>query len=511
MKRKFFKSIIIAAGGLLVFAACSKSFLETDPTGTPVENNYYRNETEAFKGLVAVYDVLGWQGNAYITKTGMADAASDDHYAGGGSSTDVSGLQVMSNYTVDAATGPSAELWQKGYAGVFRANLLMEKLPNVPMDENKKKRFVAECKVLRAYFYFDLVRLFKNIPLITKTLATSEFNTVEQADPAQVWALIEKDLTEAIAETQLPDKLAGSETGRMNKGIAHALLGKVYLWEKKYAEAAAQFELVNGIPGASNAYGYSLLPNYADLWKFTNKFNSESIFEISFSSLSGGTWDCTSCTEGNVLNVMVGPRGYSPTPGAPDYYSGWSFLPVTQSLFDALHFDPRFNATIINLDSLEKNGIAKYEKGYMNTGYFLAKFAAKNSDRTTGGGNVELNFGQNLYEIRLADSYLMEAEALVRAGGGTEAGSRAYTLLNAVRARVGLNPVSATIDNIMKERRLELAGEGHRWFDLVRTGDAATVLASKGFKAGRNEILPIPLQELENTKIQQNKEYGGTK
>jgi hypothetical protein len=113
-----------------------------------------------------------------------------------------------------------------------------------------------------------------------------------------------------------------------------------------------------------------------------------------------------------------------------------------------------------------------------------------------------------MYEIRLADTYLMEAEALVMAGTDL---TRAADLLNAVRARIGLSAVAATMDNIKLERRLELAGEGHRWFDLVRWGDAATVLAGRGFVAGKHEILPIPLNELNNTKLEQSKEYGGTR
>jgi hypothetical protein len=116
-----------------------------------------------------------------------------------------------------------------------------------------------------------------------------------------------------------------------------------------------------------------------------------------------------------------------------------------------------------------------------------------------------------MYEIRLADTYLMEAEARVRNGESGLAGTRSYALLNAVRARVGLPAIQATFDNIFNERHLELAGEGKRWFDLVRTGRAATVLASRGFVAGKNEILPIPLLELDNTKIEQSKEWGGTK
>src|SRR5690606_34404331 len=171
---------------------------------------------------------------------------------------------------------------------------------------------------------------------------------------------------------------------------------------------------------------------------------------------------------------------------------------------DAIHYDPRYPYTVANIDSLEKAGVAEYEKGYMNTGYFIEKFAPRAADRSTGGGNVELNFPNNMYEIRLADTYLMEAEALVRDGGDAV---RAAALLNAVRARVGLNAIAATMDNIMQERRLELATEGHRWFDLVRTGKAAEVLGPMGFEAGKHEVLPIPLEELTNTKLVQNPNY----
>jgi hypothetical protein len=148
----------------------------------------------------------------------------------------------------------------------------------------------------------------------------------------------------------------------------------------------------------------------------------------------------------------------------------------------------------------------------MNTGFFLGKFAGRLSDKTTGGGAQELNYPQNMYEFRLADTYLMEAEALVMGGGDV---GRATQLLTAVHSRAyndgRQHPLAATMDNIKKERRLELAGEGHRWFDLVRWGDAGRVLQSRGFIAGKHEILPIPLNDLNNTKIEQSKEWGGTK
>lgn len=506
MKKHLLYTIItlIVAG---LFNACSRDFLELQPRGLDLEANYYRNRTEAYRGLVAVYDVVGRQGAGYVTKINATNVASDDHYAGGGGANDITDLQVWSNYTLNPAQGPQGELWAKGYAGIFRANILLEKLPDVPMDEAEKARFTAECLFLRAYFYFDLIRLFKNIPLITEPIAADNMFDVEQASAEEVYALIEQDLLQAIPN--LPARLnIATEGGRASAGAARALLGKVYLQLEQFTPAAAQFAEVNGTPGGTNQYGYNLLPNFNDLWQVPNKFNNESIFEISFTNTSAGDWDCIPCTEGNVMNIMIGPRGYNRTGNAPDYVSGWSFLVVTPDLFNTIHYDPRNAASVANLDSLEQNGLATYEKGYMNTGYFLEKFIARETDRPTGPGSPELNYPQNLYEIRLADTYLLEAEALIRGGG--DAG-RAAQLLNAVRARVGLGPIAASLDNIKLERRLELVGEGHRWFDLVRWGDAPAVLGSRGFVAGQHEILPIPLLELENTRIEQSVEWGGTK
>ena len=201
---------------------------------------------------------------------------------------------------------------------------------------------------------------------------------------------------------------------------------------------------------------------------------------------------------------MVGPRSYSKTAGssAPDIPSGWSFNVFTQEFYDAIKNDPRFSATVLDVKALAAAGQAIYIEGYMNTGYFLNKFIPRKSDVRTGGGALELNFQQDDYIIRLADTYLMEAEAL----GST--GPRAQALLDAVRARVGLPSVPVSLAAIKAERRLELAGEGHRFFDLVRWGDAPAKLGSRGFVAGKNEVLPIPARELTGTKLVQNPNYN---
>lgn len=491
---------------LLSVASCSEETLNVDPPkGTPLEKNYYLNEAEAYTGLIAVYDILNKQSGGFDNYITMLNAGSDDHYAGGGSATDGAGMQSFSNYTISSSTIPTS-FWRHYFQGIFRANTLLQKLPNIPMDAAKKARFTAECIALRAYFHFELVRCFKNVPLIISLIPASEIYNIKQATPEAVYVQIEKDLSEAMAGLPLKINNTTEESGRWSKGIVQALLGKVYLYDpaNKKALAATELASVNGTPGGTSQYGYKLLTNFSDLWVIANKYNSESILEISHTDQGNtgwGNWGSGS-DEGNSINQMVGIRNYNRSSfSAPDFAAGWSFNPFTDAFYNIIKTDPRFTATVADLKTLEAQGKITYEHGYQDTGYYLKKFMPMKSDFSTGGGNGELNYKQNVYAIRLADTYLMEAEALGASG------ARAQALLNAVRARAGLTPVPVSMDAIMAERRIELAGEGHRWMDLVRTGKAATVLASRGFIAGKNEIWPIPLKELENTKIVQNPNY----
>jgi len=484
--------------------SCSKDYLEIKPQGTFLEENYYGNADQAYSGLVSVYDILGKQSKTFENMITMMNAGSDDFNAGGGSSSDGAGIQSFNNFTIDASTVPPS-FWNDYFQGVFRANVLLQKLPAVEMDENLKARYIAEAKTLRAYYNFQLLLLFKNIPLFTEPVSTSEIYNVEQASPEAVYAQIEQDLIEAKPDLPLMIDDLEIDGGRLTRGAAQAILGKVYLFEGKKDLAAQELADVNGTPGGSNMYGYKLLDNYGDLFGGTVEFNSEAILEVaatSDSNIGFENWG-NGRNEGNTVNQMVGPRGYSRSAGstAPDYAGGWSFNTVTQDLYDVMKGDPRFDTTIADLAALEAAGEISYTPANQDTGYFLKKFMPLKSDITTGGGDPVLNFAQNVYIIRLADTYLLEAEAL----GGS--GARAQALLDAVRARVGLPSIPVSMDAIAKERRLELAGEGHRFFDLVRTGKASTLLQSRGFTSGKNEIFPIPLNELENTKIVQNPGY----
>jgi len=497
------KLIVVAGIMLTTILSCTKSFLEVTPDGQFLTTNYYQNQDQAYAGLIAVYDVLRKNSGGFENMITMMNSGSDDHYAGGGGASDGAGIQGFSNFTINATIMPGS-FWGDHFQGIFRANYLLTKLPDVPMDENVKARFIAETKALRAVYYFNLVRLFKNVPLFTTPVSAADMYGVLQAPPADVYAQIEKDLTEAASV--LPSKVSAAEYGRFTKGAALALLGKVYLYDGKNDLAATELAIVNGaVLGGPNEFGYKLLAKYSDLWVVANKFNSEDILSTAHSNQGNSGWGNwgSSSDEGNTICVMVGPRGYSKKVAtAPDLPAGWSFNVILPELYALLKTDPRFDATVLDMTALKDAGEADYIAGYQNTGYFLKKFIPTAADVSTGGGDAVLNYRENGYIIRLADTYLMEAEAL----GST--GARAQALLDAVRARVGLPSVPVSPESIAMERRLELVGEGHRFFDLVRTGKAAEKLADRGFVTGKNEIFPIPYRELLNTQIKQNPNYN---
>jgi len=237
---------------------------------------------------------------------------------------------------------------------------------------------------------------------------------------------------------------------------------------------------------------YALLPSFGEIWTRDGEWSSESVFEITYSENSSSDWGSFGWGggEGNVGVQFVGMRDYN----GPIFATGWGFCPISTDLESAMDGDPRYGHTIIDVANLPG---AEYSPGYQNTGYFMRKYAPIASS-VAPDGDPALNWGNNIREIRYSDVLLMAAEGLVRSGG-SEGTARAY--VNQVRNRVGLPAITSSgsqlLDDIYLERRLELACEGHRFFDLIRTGQAASVLASKGFNASTHTYLPIPQQEID--------------
>lgn len=485
---------ITTCGILLVFMAvgCKKEFLELTPKGIKLENNYYQNQSEIFQGVVAAYDVLTWGGTAsqWSMDLGLLNAASDDCYAGGSDASDQPGWVAYDAFTLTPTLGPQAGLWNKYYAGIYRCNLILDKINAVPgLDATFKARTIAEIKFLRAYYYFDLIRFFGNIPLIVAPLSADEIYLQKQAPVANVYAQIENDLKAAASTIELPETVPALELGRVTRGAAKALLGKVILYqnqESRMAEAASYLEEV------INSNIYKLEPNFADIFKVDHEWGQESVFEINFSGNQTGGWEnFINQTEGNYNIQFFGMRDYV----GSTYSAGYGFCPVSTELVDFMKNDPRFKSTVIDARALKLVG-ASYSAGFQNTDYFIRKYAPL-AENKAKSGEPALNWNNNTRVIRFADVYLMAAEAIVRANGDA-AKARGY--VNKVRSRVGLQPYAFQSGNVLleliyNERRLELATEGHRFFDLVRTGKADGIL--KGFFKGKSELLPIPQQEID--------------
>lgn len=510
MKKYSIYLLCFVCAGLLI--SCD-GITEVSPKGQKLESNYYKTPGQAKAALVAAYNPVGWQtkGGTYNALIGGLNTASDECFAGGGGPTDVLQWHAWNSYVnLSSAVGPQEGYWRRSYTGINRANLLLQKIDGVKgLAQSKKKRYIAEAKFLRGYYYFWLIRLFRNVPLITKPLDTSEIYKQTQAPPDSVYAQIESDFRDAIPN--LPSApLPSGQQGRATKGAARAFLAKTLMWEAgtsdnspKLAEAAQILDKVNTNPA------YHLLKNYPDIFSPDNKFNAESIFEIAHTAAGKADWSFFGGgnLHGNIYVQMVGPRSYS----GPKYSSGYSFNPVTLAFVDSMthggtNYDPRYQYTIANIDSLVKATGGSYVKGYKNTGYFVKKYAPLKKYRATDGV-PQLNYPNDYIEIRLAGTYLLEAEALVRSGGAGNVKHSAGYYLNQVRARVGLDPAAPTLANIYHEMFMELGTEGHRWFHLVRTGRAGKVLGRLGYDPAVNDVLPIPLESLNNTKLVQNKGY----
>jgi starch-binding outer membrane protein, SusD/RagB family len=473
--------------------SCTKDIIDLQPRGTVLESNFYKTEAELFQGLTAAYDPLGFS-TTWTMKMGLLNAASDDTHAGGSDASDQPAWVAYDKFAMDPNLGPQAGLWSKNFIGIYRSNLVLEKSEGavVGLTAEKKARYIAEAKFLRAYFYFDLVRWFGNVPLITATPSADAIYKQTQSNATAIYAQIEKDLKEAVATSQLPESLPADELGRVTKGAAKALLAKAILFQNNNArmgEAAILFEEV------ITSNNYALEKNFADIFKPDNKFGKESIFEIHNSGNTKGDYGTGgNGIDGNEGNKDVQFCGMRDFTGAT-YANGWSFCPISVDLVNFMKTDPRFEATVIDGKALKAAG-ASYTAGYQNTDYFIKKYAPLAAFKATSG-EPALNWGYNIKEIRLADVLLMAAECFNRSGND----GKAQTYLNRVRTRVALPAKTTTgpvlLEDIYTERRLELATEGMRFWDLMRTGKVATVLSAQGYKANKHELLPIPQSEID--------------
>lgn len=459
---------------LLVLWSCNDDFVDVASQDENSEE-FFNSEEDYQNALIGAYDLL----QATYLNVMLGEIASDNTLAGGESATDVPGIQEVDDMIHFPVNAQLRDIWSWMFAGVNRANFIME-------FQNKteftgKEQVLAQARFLRAYYYFELVKWFGDVPLsVDKRIQFGDQFTLDRTPKADVYAQIELDLQ--YAADNLPSTQA--EEGRITKGAAQALLGKVYLYQDKFSLAATILDQVIGGP-------YDLVTDYESIFEQEGENNIESVFEVQYTDKEGAGFGCLQCSEGNVAVGFNGIRNYT----GPFFDSGFSFNVPTQEVVDEFEDgDIRKDVAILDIEAWAEETGASYFEGFEHTGYYNRKYIARQGDLNTGDAN--LTNPNNYRAIRFADVLLMAAEAYNRGGIDDD---KAKLYLNRVRSRAELAAVDATgsalTDAIYHERRVELVGEGHHFFDLVRTNRAAQEI--DGFVAGKHEVFPIPSVEIE--------------
>ncbi|MDG2195126.1 MAG: RagB/SusD family nutrient uptake outer membrane protein [Polaribacter sp.] len=481
MKKLNIKNTIIALLVITLHLACTDDFVDVSSSAENSED-YFNTQEQYEDALIGAYDLLQ---STYLNVM-LGEIASDNTLAGGESATDVMGIQEVDDMTHTPANQQLRDIWGWMFSGINRANYILEFKDKT--DFAGKEQIIAQATFLRAYYYFELIKWFGDVPLVVdKRILFGDQFDIERTPKVEVYAQIEKDLLFAAAN--LP--YVQSEKGRITKGAAQALLGKVYLYQDKFSDAAPILEdLIQNGP-------YDLVTDYATIFEAAGENNIESVFEVQYTDLEGAGFGCLQCSEGNVAVGFSGIRNYN----GPDFTSGFSFNVPRQKIVDAYEAgDLRKEVAILDINAWASQTGATFSTGFEHTGYFNRKYIPRIRN-ANAQGDRNLTNPNNYRAIRFADVLLMAAEAFNR--GGVD-DTKAQTYLNRVRRRAFgdvLHDITSTgaslTDDIYHERRVELAGEGHRFFDLVRTGKAAQEIS--GFVAGKHELFPIPAIEIQLT------------
>lgn len=504
MDMKKYCLLILFGTGVLA-NACQKDFLERKPLVGTTEENFYRTAEDAIAAVNAAYAPLQFElspGGHFRWIWG--DIMSDDATKGGSGDNDANELLQLETFRGPANTDNLESEWAADYEGIYRANVVLQKVPGIEMDAALKSRLLGEARFIRAWFYYNLVTMFGGVPLADRVLAPSEYN-LPRAEASQVWAFIENDLKAAAPDLPLRSGYPAADLGRITRGAAQALLVKSYLWQQRWAEAES---LADEIIQSNE---YQLVNDYGSIFTLAGENNAESVFEIQYMNASGGNWGKNNANEGTFTNVFQRARGQ---------FEGYGFnLPTedfVQEFFKEGVEDPRLKSTVFRVgDAMGDRGIFTLDAtgGFQQPYYPKKNFNNKSEEAPFGDPNP--NGGSNDRVIRFADVLLMHAEAAAQ--NNNEAAAR--TSLNKVRARArGANSNilpnitasgPALLEAIYRERRLELGLEGHRFFDLVRTGRAQNVLGPLGYSDATHRVFPVPQSQIQATNgaITQNPGY----
>lgn len=490
-------AVALASGVVLLAVAlgCSDDFLTRTPPSSLSTATFYQTEEDAVSAINAVYATMQKNplyGRNYDKVTIVPSDDAKIHNTVG---------EVFENHTFNPSTSQIMDVFSGLYEGIFRANLVLQEVPEIDMPEDKKNRILGEARFLRAFYYWHLGANFGDVPLIEEAYPNNpEKAQKPKVEVGQIYDVAISDLQQAV--DALPSSYGSSNVGRATSGAARALLGKVHLYDENYGEAESTFQQV------VNSGRYELMPSHEEMFKTDN--NKEYIFEIQYKDTGGSVWgsqDNANLNEGHLRSRLNLPEGGG----------GFGNIPPTQDIVDAFEDgDPRLDYAIwMEGDDYgepgEFNESGTYNPEWSPTGFSLRKglvpLQAFDSDIST-----------NYPVIRLADVLLMYAEAANENGNRSDA----IDAINRVRDRSDMPtypdsdaPYSVdensskqeVFESIVHERRVELAFENHRYLDLKRWGLAQDELADLGFQ-GKHRYLPLPQQEIDtNQELEQNPDW----
>jgi len=507
MKRnQSIKNLLLSFTLTFMFSECSDDFLNVPVQGgkTTVSDPDLPSEL-----VTGVYNSLlqgdSWgtgdvHGFAFLSVTNII---SDDADKGSTASDQAVPVGDIDNFTLTPTNKFCETLWSGHYNGIGSANQAIAALETASIDQETKDRLVAEVRFLRGYFYFNLVRMFGGVPLVLRVAQDAHDANTDpifktRASVADVYASIEEDLQFAVDHLNVRSQSAAP--GHANKGAAQSLLAKVHMYQNEWGQV---LELTNEVIASGE---YSLVPDYASIWKQEGENNSESIFEVQTGKFNNANLKIDNYT------VCQGPRSGGKA-GWDDL--GWGFNDPSLSLINSYEpGDVRKDATIIFIDNSGTHKGTVLWDGFripssdsvQNLYYNYKAYTSKLKE--SFANNADKDRPKSIRILRYAEVLLMNAEAALHVGGGDPA-----AMVNLVRERAHLEPKgTVTIDDVWQERHVELAMEHDRFWDLVRQGRAAEVMRAAGktnFVAGKHELLPIPNVEilLSGNKLEQNPNY----
>lgn len=476
---KKMKNIVALLFIVLLIDSCSEDFIDLAPISEVTAGNFYNNESDIEQAVVAAYGALQSSNMYKENFLYFMEGRSDNSYFEDITQSEKSDFDF---FRETASNGLLNDTWNTCYIGIQRCNIVLNRIDPINMDENLKTVRKGEVRFIRALTYFNMVRMWGELPVVLQEIDDPFGSYGDVRQPvSEVYSAIIDDLQ--TAASSLPENQ--TQVGRVTKGAALTLLGKVYLTLERWDDAITTLKQVESL-------SYQILPNYADIFDAENQNNQESIFEIQFKSGFDG--------EGSVFRRMHVPLGVSNLLNG--VAAGVGFNLPTEDLFNAFSdTDLRKEVTVTRISN----------DGRLYTNKFTAISSIPNDE------------DNNFMVLRYADVILMLAEATNELG--YVADGEAFTYLNIIRARAGIQPyTSADLTNqeefrdaILLERRLEFALENQRWFDLVRTGKAIEVMQAyeedRGpmiVEANKHELFPIPQAQINimnSPNFQQNPGY----